>query len=88
MRILVEDISLDITVVEIIEEDNISRDYFLLNKESEIINNKLKNNKIYILQYAKGKELTNARGEIKEINKYELTHSASTEYGSSGSSIF
>ena len=43
---------------------------------------------IYIPQYPGGKELVNARGQIKEINKYEFTHLASTDYGSSGSPIF
>ena len=43
---------------------------------------------IYIPQYAEGKELKNAKGIIKEINKYEFTHLASTLRGSSGSPIF
>ena len=65
---------LDITVVEILDEDNISKDYFLFPEFEYKINNKLINklinNNIYIPQYVKGKELMNARGIIKDINKY------------------
>ena len=75
------EIGLDITVIEILEEDNISKDNFLW-VELGIISNELINSKIYIIQYVKGKELKNVKGEIKEINKYEFTHSASIEFGS------
>ena len=68
------DIGLDITVIEILEEDNISKDNFLWFKFT-IMSNTLINSKIYIVQ--KGKELKNVKGEIKEINKYEFTYSAS-----------
>jgi hypothetical protein len=81
------DEGLDITVIEILEEDKISKDHFLYN-ELLIDDNKLINSQIYIPQYAKGKELVNARGKIIKINKYEFTHLANTEYGSSGSPIF
>ena len=60
---------IDVTIVEIIEEDNIFRDYFLYAEPEEGINNGLINMNIYIPQYAKGKELMNAKGIIKEINK-------------------
>ena len=46
-----KDIGLDITVVEILDDDNISKDYYLLNDEYENINNRLINSKIYIPQY-------------------------------------
>ncbi len=82
-----KDIGLDITIVEILDKDNISKDYFLF---PEKINeyNRLINSQVYIPQYPKGKELKNARGKIKEINKYEFTHLVTTEEGSSGSPIF
>ena len=48
-----KDNGLDITVVEIIEKDNISREYFLF-PELDMTNNNLINSKIYILQYPKG----------------------------------
>ena len=54
----------------------------------EWINNEIINNSIYIPQYPGGKGLMNAKGIIKEINKYEFTHLANTEQGSSGSPIF
>jgi len=78
----------DITIVEIIDEDKISKDYFLFPELETMINNELINNNIYIPQFAGGKELVNARGIIKEINNNEFTHLANTEKGSSGSPIF
>jgi len=42
------DNELDITVVEILDEDNISKDYFLFPERGYKINNKLINNNIYI----------------------------------------
>ena len=82
------DIDLDITVVEILDEDNISKEYFLYPQFESLINIGLINSMIYIPQYAGGKKLVNARGIIKEINKYEFTHLVNTEKGSSGSPIF
>ena len=46
-----KDIDLDITIVEILDEDNISKDYYLYPEIEEWINNELINNSIYILQY-------------------------------------
>ena len=82
------DIGLDITIMEILDENNISKDYFLFPELESMLNNNLINNMIYIPQYVKGKELMNARGIIKEIDKNEFTHLANTEKGSSGSPIF
>ena len=82
-----KDLGLDITIVEILDKDNISKDYFLFPLLD--INNKiLINNKIYIPQYPKGQELKYDMNIIKEINKYEFTHLVNTEKGSSGSPIF
>ena len=83
------DIGLDITVVQILDEDNINDDYFLSCEEEAFVKNSdlIKMN-IYIPQYAQGKELVNARGSIVNVDKYEFTHLASTEQGSSGSPIF
>ena len=64
------DIDLDITIVEIIEEDSIFRDYFLYPEPEQGINNGLINMRINIPQYAEGKKLKNSKGKIKEINKY------------------
>ena len=81
------DDDLDITVVEILPEDNINEVYFL-EPELEYIDDSIKNSQIYIPQYAKGKKLTNSRGVIKEIDKYQFSHFANTEQGSSGSPVF
>ena len=82
------DIHLDITVVEILDEDNISKDYFLFPENETIINNRLINNMIYIPQYMERKELIYINGKIKDISKYEFTYLANKEKGSSGSPIF
>ena len=50
-----KDIGLDITIVEILDKDNISKDYYLYPEIEEWINNELINNSIYILQYPGGK---------------------------------
>ena len=63
-----KDIGLDITIVEILKEDNISKVFYLHPEVEVMLNNELINNKIYILQYHIGKELMNAKGKIKEIN--------------------
>ena len=78
-------ILLDITFVEIIEEDNIGKDYYLLPYLDDI--NNLMNPNIYIPQFPNG-ELCSSEGKILEIKKYELVHNASTRPGSSGSPIF
>ena len=79
---------LDITIVEMIKDDKINEDYFLEPELEERINRNLTNSRIYIPQYPNGDKLKNARGQIKEINKYEFTHLANTYYGSSGSPVF
>ena len=80
-------IGIDLTIVQILEEDNISKDYFLYPDEQNI-NNELINSSIYIPQFPGGKQLMNAKGKIKEIKKNEFAHLANTEQGSSGSPIF
>ena len=83
-----KEINLDITVIEILEEDNISKDYFLFPESEIVINNNLINREIYIPQYNNSKELKNARGKIKEINQYEFTYLVNTVEGASGSPVF
>ena len=82
-----KDIGLDITLVEILNSDDIYEDYFLFPESNYLIND-LKNKQIYIPQFPLGKKIKNARGLIKDINEYELTHLVSTEECSSGSPIF
>ena len=83
-------INIDCTIVEIIKEDNINEDYFLLpNIDYKDFNyNELKNNKVYIVQFPLGGNMCHSKGEITNIDKYEFTHKASTLPGSSGSPIF
>ena len=83
-------INIDCTIVEIVKEDNINEDYFLLpNIDFKDYNyKKLKNKHIYIVQFPLGKDICYSNGEITNIDKYEFTHKASTEPGSSGSPIF
>ena len=82
--------NIDTTVIEIIPSDNVSSEFFLSPNLDYMYNfNDLKNKDISILQYPKC-ELAQAYGRIKNINKnkYEFSHTASTESGSSGSPIF
>ena len=82
---------IDATVVEILEEDNINEEYFLLPNLYYINGyNDFLNQKIYIPQFPKGGNLQHSYGKILEISKisFEFSHSASTDKGSSGSPIF
>jgi hypothetical protein len=84
------DIDIDCTIIEILKEDNINEDYFLLpnNDYKEYNYNELINKNIYIVHFPLGGNMYHSKGEIININKYEFTHLASTESGSSGSPIF
>ena len=81
------DIGLNINIIEIIEEDNIPKDYFL-SHEYETDNNRLINRNIYISEYSKEKKLLNIKGKIININKYEFIYNSSVEYDLNGSPIF
>ena len=81
-----KDSKLDITVVEILKEDNIPKKYFLT--EGHIANDRLNDSEICILGYPEGGEIKMSKGKITKIDGYEFTHLASTEVGSSGSPIF
>ena len=84
-----KDQRLDITVVEILNEDNISKEYYLEPELDIPLNNKLINNEIYIPQnITEEKKLKNVEGIIKNINRYEFSYSANTNKGSSGNPIF
>ena len=84
-RIIMEfmNISLDITIVQILQKDNINEDSFLL--PSLKYNNLKIGDKIYIPQYPNN--LNVSEGEILNINIYEFSYNASTELGASGSPI-
>ena len=79
----------DITVIEILDEDNIDKKSFFIPELDIPLNNELINKEINILQYIiKEKKIMNSEGIIKSINKYELSHSVNTEKISLGSPIF
>jgi len=80
------DINIDIIIIQILEEDNIDKKYFLLPYMGEISN--LKGKRICIAQIPKGKELFFSEGDITKIQNYELAYDATTDKGSSGSPIF
>ena len=82
----------DLTLIELKESDGIS-----INKYLELDNNLFKkeikayyeNISIYVLQYPLGNNAAVSYGLSlsNEINNYEINHTCSTEYGSSGSPI-
>ena len=75
---------LGVVAVEILDEDNIPKDYFICNEiETDI--NRLINSKIYIPQYIQGKEFV--RGKIVKINQNEFTYLTNFVLASSGSPI-
>ena len=78
-------IDLDVTIVQILKEDNIDKEYFLLPYIGDY--NRLINQKIYIVQFPEG-NLSYCKGKLTDINKFELSHNAITHPGSSGSPIF
>ena len=83
-----KDIGLDITAIELLEEDNIPHDYFLLYENESLINNGLIKNEINILHYNNKKDLIFDIGEIKEINNHEFIFKTNKVYDSLGILIF
>ena len=82
------DMKIDVTIIEILPEDNIDKTYFLSIDKNYIEEfNELENNDIIILHYPKGISAYSF-GKIIEIKDNEFTHSASTDSGSSGGPVF
>ena len=83
------DIKMDITVIEIISKDEISKEYFLLPLIDYMNNyNQLIKKEISIIQYPKG-EMKYSYGKINSYEpEYEFSHNANTDEGTSGSPIF
>ena len=84
---------LDITIIEIKDSDNISKDIVFLECESNYSKgyNQFKDSDVFTLQYPREK-MEVATGKINEISKindniYEFGHNIDTENGSSGSPI-
>ena len=79
---------MDITVIETISKDEISKEYFLLPLIDYMNNyNELINKEISIIRYPRG-EMKHSYGIIKSYSEYEFSHNANTDEGSSGSPIF
>ena len=74
---------LDFTYIEIFEEDNIE-DFFEI--ENIINNNDYEKEEIVVIQYPNGKKMEIKGGYIHDIG-FQITHSAWTDKGSSGSPI-
>ena len=84
-----KEINLDVTIVEILSEDNINEEYFLLPDLNYINEYKIiKDKNIYISTFPKGKNICSFKGKIKEINNDEFIHTANAIEDSSGSPIF
>ena len=82
-----KDIGINSTVVEILPEDNIEKEYFLLPKIIQDNNYKdMKNEKIIIINYQSGK-LNYSNGIIQDIKENEFTHSIGSKMYSSGNPI-
>ena len=76
--------NLDIIIVQIIEQDNISENYFLL---PYLNYNSIEDKRIYIPQFQKGKDLHYSEGEITKIENYQFAYNSSSLQNSSGSPI-
>ena len=64
---------LDITIVEIIEEDEIQKEYFLSPESRNLITDDLTKSPVYIPKILSNKDCMHIRSEIKEVNNYEFT---------------
>ena len=86
-----KDIGIDATIVEILNKDNINKDYFISPKYYDINYDykELEDKNIYIPQFPKCKNTHISIGKIKTVNQncIEFSHLASTKCGSSGSPI-
>ena len=80
----------DITIIEILHEDNIEYDSFLEvedNYHLEEPNKVYQNSKVYAIHFPKENKASLTTGIIEKIEENEIFHSCSTEAGSSGCPI-
>ena len=82
--------NLDITIIEILQKDNINFNNFLITEKIKEDYSQYKNKKILIPQFPHGGQLYYSIGIINEVNQndYFFSHLSSTSKGSSGSPIF
>ena len=87
-RIKFTDPKNDFTIIEIKHYDKI---YYFFEVSTEIMEDNFKTDiirkDIILPQFPEGKELSLGLGSILKIDEINITHSVSTEYGSSGSPI-
>lgn len=78
----------DITILEILEEDNIK---FFLDLDEDLFSDNseisYESESIYIIQYPRGEDASVSFSILKSIENYDIIHLCSTEAGSSGSPI-
>ena len=81
-------LNIDATIIEILEKDNISENYFLSPFENK--DYQFKNKEIYIFHYPNGGKLDYSTGNIKNIDPflYNFNHLTNTSNGSGGAPIF
>ena len=80
-----KDIGIDSTVIEILPEDKIENDFFLMPYINNF--NELKDEDIFIIQFPKG-IMTYSTGKIKNINKNDCIHTIKLENEFEGNPIF
>ena len=82
---------LDVTIIEMNNEDNIQNylllDDNILNNDKNNYNNIYENESIYILNYINGIDIKTSYGKLKEINENKIIHKCNTDSGSFGSPI-
>ena len=90
-RLIFTDQELDITIVEIKENEDEIHNFLeiddKLNNDINSFNNIYSHVEIYLLNYPKDKNIVASCGFIKSIEKEYIMHKCSTETGSSGSPI-
>ena len=84
-RKIFTDETLDYTIIEILDEDNINK-FFEIDENINNIN-LYKGKDIFILQYLNSNELLFSNGQIITIEGNIMKHSCPTSYGASGSPI-
>ena len=79
----------DIAIIEIKDSDNINVDYLELDEKIFKDNSEFyyENNSIYVLHYPKMSKASASYGIIKKIMNFNVSHTCSTEPGSSGAPI-